>query len=98
MPHPTALILGVSRSGATVTLGLFLGSRREEAARFSFLISVPVAAGFGVLSKAKATGKRWGSHQALLFLVGAVSSAVVGYLAIGFLSRYLARPTLRVFA
>ncbi|QIN81039.1 hypothetical protein GBA65_21590 (plasmid) [Rubrobacter marinus] len=38
---------GVSRSGATITLGLFLGLRREEAARFSFLLSVPIVVGAG---------------------------------------------------
>jgi undecaprenyl-diphosphatase len=42
-----ALVPGVSRSGATITLGLFLGLRREEAARFSFLMSVPIIAGAG---------------------------------------------------
>ncbi|MDQ3438303.1 MAG: undecaprenyl-diphosphate phosphatase [Actinomycetota bacterium] len=102
MPHPTALILGVSRSGATVTLGLFLGLRREKAARFSFSMSVPITAGFGALSKAKTMGEGMGEgmgpDQALLFPVGAILSAVVGYLATGFLLRYLARPTLRVFA
>ena len=44
-----ALVPGVSRSGATITLGLFLGLRREEAARFSFLMSVPIVAGAGTL-------------------------------------------------
>ncbi len=61
-------------------------------------MSVPITAGFGAMSKAKAIGEGMASHQALLFLVGAVSSAVVGYLATGFLSRYLARPSLGVFA
>ena len=49
-----------------------MGLRREEAARFSFPMSVPIAAGFEALSKAKATGGRMAFHQALLFLLGAV--------------------------
>ena len=42
LAQATALIPGISRSGATITLGLFLGLRRDEAARFSFLMSVPI--------------------------------------------------------
>jgi len=42
LAQASALVQGVSRSGATITLGLFLGPRREESARFSFLMSVPV--------------------------------------------------------
>lgn len=71
-PTPPRSFRGSPTRGAAVTLGLFLGLRREEAARFSFLISVTVAAGFGALSTAKATGGRMASHQALLFLLGSV--------------------------
>ncbi len=49
LAQAAALVPGVSRSGATITLGLFLGLRREEAARFSFLMSVPIIAGAGIL-------------------------------------------------
>jgi undecaprenyl-diphosphatase len=49
LAQAAALVPGVSRSGATITLGLFLGLRREEAARFSFLMSVPIIAGAGGL-------------------------------------------------
>ena len=44
LAQATALVPGLSRSGATITLGLFLGLRRDEAARFSFLMSVPITA------------------------------------------------------
>lgn len=98
LAQATALVPGVSRSGATITMGLFLGLRREEAARFSFLMSVPiisVAAGFSI---AQAVGGGMDAHQASIFAVGIVVSAVVGYLAIKFLLDYLAHHSLRVFA
>jgi undecaprenyl-diphosphatase len=91
-----ALVPGVSRSGATITLGLFLGLRREEAARFSFLMSVPVTTAAASLSLAAAEGMS--GHEAAMFLAGSASSAAVGYLAIRFLLRFLAQHSLRVFA
>jgi undecaprenyl-diphosphatase len=92
------LVPGVSRSGATITCGLFLGLRREEAARFSFLMSVPVTAAAASLGLAEAAGEGMDSHEAAMFLVGSVSSGVVGYLAIRFLLGFLANHSLRVFA
>jgi undecaprenyl-diphosphatase len=93
-----ALVPGVSRSGATITCGLLLGLRREEAARFSFLMSVPVTAAAAGLSLAEAAGEGLDGHEAAMFLAGSVSSAVVGYLAIRFLLRFLVSHSLRVFA
>ena len=98
LAQAAALIPGVSRSGATITCGLFLGLRREEAARFSFLMSVPVTAAAAGLSLAEAAGEGMGGHEAAMFLAGSVSSGVVGYLAIRFLLRFLANHTLSVFA
>jgi undecaprenyl-diphosphatase len=93
-----ALIPGVSRSGATITFGLFLGLKREQAARFSFLLSVPVTAAAAGLSLAEAAGEGMDAHEAALFLAGSVSSAVVGYLAVRFLLRFLVNHSLRIFA
>jgi undecaprenyl-diphosphatase len=93
-----ALVPGVSRSGATITLGLFLGLRREEAAKFSFLMSVPVTAAAASLSLAQAAGEGMSRHEAIMFLAGSASSAAVGYMAIRFLLRFLAHHSLRVFA
>lgn len=93
-----ALIPGVSRSGATMTLGLFLGLRREEAARFSFLMSVPIIAGAGGLQLGEVVTEGMSLFDALLFAVGFVSSAVVGYLAIRFFINYIANHSLRAFA
>ncbi len=93
-----ALIPGISRSGATITFGLFLGLKREQAARFSFLLSVPVTAAAAGLSLAEAAGEGMDAHEAAMFLTGSVSSAVVGYLAVRFLLRFLVNHSLRVFA
>ncbi len=98
LAQAAALLPGVSRSGATITCGLFFGLRREEAARFSFLMSVPVTAAAAGLSLAEAAGEGMDSHEAAMFVVGSVSSGVVGYLAIRFLVGFLANHSLRVFA
>jgi len=93
-----ALVPGVSRSGATITLGLFLGLKREEAARFSFLMSVPIIAGAGSLQLAEIFAEGMGAYDMLLFAIGFFSSAVVGYLAIRFFIRYVVDHSLRAFA
>jgi undecaprenyl-diphosphatase len=98
LAQAVALVPGISRSGATITCGLFLGLRRDEAARFSFLMSVPVTAAAAGLSLADAAGEGLDGHEAAMFLAGSASSAVVGYLAIRFLLRFLANHSLRVFA
>ena len=98
LAQTVALFPGVSRSGATITLGLFLGLRRDEAARFSFLMSVPITAAAALLSLGDAFGSGVDAGDALLFVVGSVTSGVVGYLAIRFLLAYLAGHSLRVFA
>ncbi|HKH09532.1 MAG TPA: undecaprenyl-diphosphatase UppP [Rubrobacter sp.] len=93
-----ALVPGVSRSGATITLGLFLGLRREEAARFSFLMSVPIIAGAGGLKVAEVLAGGMDAAQTVLFVVGFVTSAAVGYVTIRFLLNYLTNHSLRAFA
>jgi undecaprenyl-diphosphatase len=98
LAQTAALFPGVSRSGATITLGLFLGLRRDEAARFSFLMSVPITTAAALLSLTDIAGRGMDAHEVLLFVAGSVSSAVVGYLAIRFLLHYLADHSLRVFA
>src|ERR687893_1550110 len=98
LAQTAALFPGVSRSGATITLGLFLGLRREEAARFSFPMSVPIITGAGALQMVEVGSEGMGAHDALLFVVGFVSSAVVGYLAIRFFLRFVVNHSLRAFA
>jgi undecaprenyl-diphosphatase len=98
LAQTAALFPGVSRSGATITIGLFLGLRREEAARFSFLMSVPITTAAALLSLADAFGSGIDAGDVLLFLVGSITSGVVGYLAIRFLLNYLTGHSLLVFA
>ena len=98
LAQATALVPGVSRSGATITLGLFLGLRREEAARFSFLMSVPIIAGAGGLKLGEVLADGMSTHEWLMFLAGFITSALVGYLTIRFLLNYLTYHSLRVFA
>jgi undecaprenyl-diphosphatase len=93
----TALVPGVSRSGATITAGLFRDMTREAAVRFSFLLSTPIIAG-AVLLKAHELHKEGlppGMHAP--FLVGVAVSAVVGYMTIRWLLRYLQSNSLKVF-
>ncbi len=89
-----AIIPGVSRSGITMTAGRALGFTRASAARFSFLLSTPIVVGAG-LYKMKDLSP--GDLNAA-FLTGVVSSAVVGFIAIGFLIRYLSQRSFAVFA
>jgi undecaprenyl-diphosphatase len=89
-----AIIPGVSRSGVTMSAGRALGLTRESAARFSFLLSTPIIVGAGLYKIKDLTP---GDLNAA-FLTGVVSSAVVGFIAIGFLIRYLSQRSFAVFA
>ena len=89
-----ALIPGISRSGITIAAGLAAGYRREDAARFSFLLSTPVIAGAALHKAGHIT---FTGHAAWGCVLGTLSSAVVGYLAIRFLIRYLERHSLNIF-
>ena len=91
-----ALIPGSSRSGSTMMAGLFVGQTRETAARFSFLLSIPAIAASGVLELFEAIDKLPPGSLANL-AVGTVVSAVVGYLSIWFLLRFLRTHSTGVF-
>jgi undecaprenyl-diphosphatase len=91
-----ALIPGVSRSGITLTASLFAGFKREEAARFSFLLAIPVTAGACVL-KFKDLLKLTSSAEIAATAAGIVTSAVVGWLCIHFLLAYLRKSSLYIF-
>jgi undecaprenyl-diphosphatase len=93
-----ALVPGVSRSGATLTLALFLGLRRDAAARFSFLLGVPAIAAAAAHEGLKLVHGPLPPGTVQLFLVGIAVSAVVGYLTIKYFLRYLASHSLSVFA
>ncbi len=87
LAQAAALVPGVSRSGATITVGLF-----------SFLMSVPIIAGAGSLKLFEAVSEGTSISEAAMFGAGFVSSAMVGYLAIRFLLNFLTNHTLRAFA
>jgi len=93
----TALIPGVSRSGSTITAGLFLGLRREAAARFSFLLGTPAILGAGLLESRKLLAAGLDPSERSTFLLGFLTAALTGYLAIAFLLRYLQRRSTLVF-
>ena len=92
-----ALIPGVSRSGSTITAGLFRNMTREAAVRFSFLLSTPIIAGAALLKahELRKEGLPAGMHMP--FLVGVLVSAIVGYATIAWLIRYLQSNSLKVF-
>lgn len=98
LAQAVAVIPGTSRSGATITAGLFRDMNRETAARFSFLLSTPAIA-------AAVAKKFWDIHKAggipadmkLPMAVGIVVSAVLGAIVIAFFLRYLRRDTLMPF-
>lgn len=92
-----ALMPGISRSGSTLAAGLMLGLARPDAARFSFLLSVPAILGGAVLSlpelRTVGAGAGW-----LPLLVGGAVAAATGYAAIRWLLRWLATDRLHWFA
>lgn len=90
-----ALIPGVSRSGMTISAGLARGMQRVEAARFAFLLGIPVIAGAGLLSVARAVSD--GSGITAATVVGMVVAAITGYLAIAILLRVIAKAGLAPF-
>ncbi len=93
-----ALVPGSSRSGCTITAGMLLGFKREAAARFSFLLSVPIILGAGAYKVYKdAPLLRGEPGWMLATAVGTVVSAVAGYLVIGWLLGWLRTRTTYLF-
>jgi undecaprenyl-diphosphatase len=90
-----ALVPGVSRSGSTITAGLFLGFDRESAARYSFLLSVPAVVLSG-LFEARKIGEAGGAGFAPT-VIATVLAFIVGYASIAWLLRWLVRHSTAVF-
>jgi undecaprenyl-diphosphatase len=91
-----ALIPGSSRSGTTITAGIFLGFKRETAARFSFLLSVPAILGSGLLELYEALDFI-DSSGIITLIVATIFSLISGYLTISFLLKFLRTNTTYVF-
>jgi undecaprenyl-diphosphatase len=92
-----ALVPGVSRSGATLTAALLLGMTRPDAARFSFLLSIPAIGAAGVFQLKDALHDFHGASPAPLVIATLVSAAA-GYASIAWLMRYLRTKSLAPFA
>ena len=88
-----AIVPGVSRSGITITIALFLGLRRTAAAKFSFLLSTPIILGAGI----KEFPSLLESGLNITILVGVLFSALSGYLAIKYMLRYLENRSYNIF-
>ncbi|AVZ39419.1 undecaprenyl-diphosphate phosphatase [Dietzia sp. DQ12-76] len=94
-----ALIPGVSRSGGTISAGLFLNMSREAAARFSFLLAIPAVLASGLFSLPDAFEPSVGqSATGIQLVVGSVIAFVLGYIAIAWLLRFVQKHSLAWFA
>lgn len=89
-----AIIPGVSRSGITMSTGVLFGLTRESAARFSFLLSTPIILGAGILKIKDLANTQ---IDTLPFMIGIVTSAIVGFLSIKFLLDYLKTKGFGIF-
>ncbi len=92
-----AVIPGVSRSGVTMSTGLFRGMTRESAARFSFLLSTPIIAGAALKKGLELRHEGLPPEMRLPFVIGVLISAAVGYLVIAWLIHYLQTRTFKPF-
>jgi undecaprenyl-diphosphatase len=94
LAQAVALIPGTSRSGVTISTGLFLGVSRATAARFSFLLSIPAILGAGILKLGDLSGA---TETPAELLAGTLAAAISGFLAVSFLIRMLRTRTLWPF-
>jgi undecaprenyl-diphosphatase len=92
-----ALFPGISRSGVTIAAGLFRGLQRETAARFAFLMGIPVIAGAGLWKARELVAAPPASSDLVALLAGMAAAAIAGLLAISFLLRYLRTNTTGIF-
>lgn len=92
-----ALQPGVSRSGVTMTAGRLMGFDREAAARFSFMLSLPIIAGAGLYKGMDVLTEGIPSDLVWPFIFGVISSAISGFLVIWFLLTYLRKHDFALF-
>jgi undecaprenyl-diphosphatase len=93
-----ALVPGVSRSGITIAVALLLGLRRPDAARFIFLLAIPAILGAAGSEAPHLLKAGLAADTTVLFAIGVVTSAIVGYATVRFFMRYLTTRSLDVFA
>ncbi|MBX3070397.1 MAG: undecaprenyl-diphosphate phosphatase [Thermomicrobiales bacterium] len=92
-----ALVPGVSRSGITLSAGLFRGITRADAARFSFLLGIPLVAVAGLSGVVDIVRDAPSSEEIVRMVAGMISAALSGWLAISALLRFLQHSSTRVF-
>jgi len=92
-----ALMPGISRSGVTISAGVFRGLSHEDAARFAFLLATPVIAAAALLKVPDLMGPQGDGIRGQV-LAGSVAAFAAGYVAVRFLSRYFENRTLTPFA
>ncbi|MBU1131984.1 undecaprenyl-diphosphatase UppP [Patescibacteria group bacterium] len=93
-----ALIPGVSRSGITIVAGMSLKLKRSEAARFSFLMGIPIIFGAALFKIVKINFDYLSSQDIAFFLIGFSSSFVLGFFVVKHLLKYLQNHSLKIFA
>ena len=92
-----ALFPGISRSGITISAGLFLGLKRDAAARFSFLMATPIIAGAGLWKLRELVGGSTVAFDGAALAAGLIAAAISGLVAIWFLLAYLRRASTDLF-
>jgi undecaprenyl-diphosphatase len=97
LAQAAALVPGISRSGATITAGLFRGLARADAARFSFLLGTPIIAAAGAKGLLDTVTSGLDTTQLGIFAIGLATSALAGFAAIWWLLRFLQRASTLVF-
>ena len=93
-----AIVPGVSRSGSTITAGLFAGLDRVSATRFSFLLGIPITAGAVARTFSRGDVLQQFQSEQTAVIVGVVAALLSGLFAIRFMLRYLSRHGLQLFA
>ncbi|MCL6472504.1 MAG: undecaprenyl-diphosphatase UppP [Firmicutes bacterium] len=93
-----SILPGISRSGSTIAAGLFRGLTREEAARFSFLLSIPAIIAGAVEDMKGLMDATSHISSAMILIAGFIAASVTGYLAIKYFIDYLKKHSLYVFA
>ena len=92
-----AVAPGLSRSGATISGGMYLGFERETAARFAFLLGIPASLGAGVF-KAKDLARGFGGVETAAYVAGGLAALVAGFAAVYLMIHYLRGHRLVVFS
>jgi undecaprenyl-diphosphatase len=98
LAQAVALVPGISRSGISISAGLFAGLTREGAARFSFLMATPITLGAVIWEVRKlASGESGVTPDLGILVAGMIAAAAAGFIAIAFLLRYLRNHSMTVF-